>query len=102
MRNSISISLYTNSQLYIYFTVTISKEFEDTIGVIRIRISKKNRQYSDQVKKDKQRSTKHKNKTKDRVTQTTLTPRGELMCSGRGSSFCSTIDVSHVILFTNP
>ena len=52
------------------------EEFEDTKGVIRIRISKKNRQRNDQKKKDKrtkgqkdkQRSTKHTHKTKDRVT----------------------------------
>jgi hypothetical protein len=29
------------------------EEFEDTKGVIRIRISKKNRQHNDQKKKDK-------------------------------------------------
>jgi hypothetical protein len=50
-----------------------SKEkFEDTKGVIIIRISKKNRQHNDQKKKDKQRSTKHTHKTKDRVTRTPL------------------------------
>jgi hypothetical protein len=38
------------------------EEFEDAKGVIRIRISKKNRQHNGQkkkVQKDKQRSTKH-------------------------------------------
>ena len=38
------------------------EEFEDIKGVIRIRISKKNRQHNGQkkkVQKDKQRSTKH-------------------------------------------
>jgi hypothetical protein len=35
------------------------------------------------VQKDKQRSTKHTYKTKDRVTRTPLKPGGELMCSGR-------------------
>jgi hypothetical protein len=45
--------------------------FEDTKGVIRIRISKKNEQHNGQkkkVQKDKQRSTKHTYKIKDRVT----------------------------------
>jgi hypothetical protein len=42
-------------------------EFEDSKGVIRIRISK-DRQHNDQKKKDKQRSTKHTDKTKDRET----------------------------------
>jgi hypothetical protein len=44
------------------------EEFEDTNGVIRIRISKKNRQHNGQKKKlqkDKQRSTKHTHKAKD-------------------------------------
>jgi hypothetical protein len=39
--------------------------------VIRIRISKRNRQHNDQKQKgqkDKQRSTKNTHKTKDRVT----------------------------------
>ena len=51
------------------------EEFEDTKGVIIIRRSKKNRQHNGQkkkVQKDKQRSTKHTYKTKDRVTQTPL------------------------------
>jgi hypothetical protein len=48
----------------------LSKEIEDTKGVIRIRISKKNRQHNGQKKKDKQRSTKHTHKTKDRSTRT--------------------------------
>jgi hypothetical protein len=37
-----------------------------------------------------QRSTKHTHKTKDRVTQTPLKTLGELVCSGRVSSSCST------------
>jgi hypothetical protein len=51
------------------------EKFEDTKGVIRIRISKKNRQHNAQkekIQKDKQRSTKHAYKTKDRVTRTPL------------------------------
>jgi hypothetical protein len=35
------------------------EEFEDTKEVIRILISKKDRQHKSQKKKDKQRSTKH-------------------------------------------
>jgi hypothetical protein len=49
------------------------EEFEDTRGVIRTHVSKKNRQHNGQKKKkqkDKQRSTKHIHKTKDRVTRT--------------------------------
>jgi hypothetical protein len=51
------------------------EEFENTKGVIRIRISKKNIQHqwpNKKVQKDKQRSTKHTHKTKDRVTRTQL------------------------------
>ena len=45
------------------------EEFEDTKEVIKIRISKKNRQHNGQKKKDKQQSTKHTHKTKDQVTR---------------------------------
>jgi hypothetical protein len=37
----------------------------------------------EKVQKDKQRSTKHAYKTKDRVTRTPLKTGGELRCSGR-------------------
>ena len=58
------------------------RRVEDTKEVIRIRKSKKNRQHNGQKKKDKQRSTKHTHKTKDRVTRTPLKTGGELRCSG--------------------
>jgi len=45
----------------------MQKEFEDTKGVIRIYISKKDRQNIGQKKKDK-----HTYKSKDRVTRTPL------------------------------
>ena len=42
----------------------------------------------EKVQKDKQRSTKHTHKAKDRVTRTPLKPGGKLRSSGRvGSSF---------------
>ena len=72
------------------------EEFEDTKGANRIRKSKKNRQHNGQSKnvhKDKQRSTKHTYKTKDRVTQTPLKTGGELRCSIRVSSSCSASDI---------
>jgi hypothetical protein len=56
----------------------------------------------EKVQKDKERSTKHTHKTKDRVTQTTLKTGGELMCSGRISSSCSTSGTRRVNLVTNP
>jgi hypothetical protein len=48
------------------------------------------------------RSTKHTHKTKDWVTRTPLKTRGELGCSGRVSSSCSTSDTCRVNLVTNP
>ena len=63
------------------------EEFEDTKEVIRIRISKKNRKHNGQkkqkVQKDKQPTTKHTHKTKDRVTRIRLKTGGELMYSRR-------------------
>jgi hypothetical protein len=43
------------------------EEFEDTKGVIRIRISKKNRQHNSQKKKDKERSIKHTHKRANKI-----------------------------------
>ena len=61
--------------------LVMEEEFEDTKGVIRIRISMKNRQHNDQkekVQKDKQPFIKHTHKTKDRVTRTPLKTGDEL------------------------
>ena len=44
----------------------------------------------EKVQKDKQRSTKHTHKTKDRAPRTPLKTGGEVRCSGRISSSCST------------
>ena len=66
-------------------------EFEDTKGIIRIRKSKKNRHNGNKNKRrtnnDQQSTTQ---KTKDRVTRTPLKTGGELRCSGRVGSSCST------------
>jgi len=59
-------------------------------------------QCNGQEKKDKQRSKKHTNKTKSRVTRTPLKTGGELKCSGRVSSSCSTSSTRRVNLVTNP
>ena len=56
----------------------------------------------EKIQKDKQRSTKHTYKTKYRVTRTPLKTGGELRCSGRVSSSCSTSGTRHVNLVTNP
>jgi hypothetical protein len=55
----------------------------------------------EKVQKDKQRSTKHTYKTKDRVTRTPLKTGGELRCSGRVSSSCSTSGTRRINLVTN-
>jgi hypothetical protein len=44
----------------------------------------------EKVQKDKQWSTEHTHKTNDPVTRTPLKTGGELRCSGRVSSSCST------------
>ena len=85
------------------------EEFDDTKGVIRIRKSKTDRQHNGQktdntmVKRQTTQWPKEKkdqrtnndlqnitNKDKDRVTRTPPKTGGELRCSGRVSSFCST------------
>jgi len=57
---------------------------------------------NEKVQKDKQRSTKHTYKTKDRVTRTPLKTGGELRCSERVSSSCSISGTRRVNLVTNP
>ena len=70
--------------------VTITyEEFEDTKGYRR-RID--NTMTKKKVQKDKQRSTKHTYRTKDRITRKPLKTGSRLRCSGRVSSFCSTSD----------
>ena len=78
----------------------IKEEFEDTRAVIRICKSvkknnkKKDRQHDGQKKKDKMTNKYLQNitgthKSKDRVTRTPLRTGGELRCTGRGNSSCS-------------
>jgi hypothetical protein len=54
------------------------------------------------VQKNKQRSTKHTHKTKDRETRTPLKTGNELRYSGRVSRSCSTRGTRRVNLVTNP
>jgi hypothetical protein len=110
----VSVS-YKNKYLQLILNNMMSTLWWDRMSAIRRvwryqrgnqnRISKKNRQNNDQkkkVQKDKQRSTKHTYKTKDRVTRTPQKTGGELMCSGRVSSSCSTNGIRGVNLVTNP
>jgi len=80
----------------------LQEEFEDTKEVIGIRMSKKDRQHNGQMKKDKQRSSKHIHRTKYRVTRTPLKTGDEFICSGRLSCSCSTSGIRRVNLVTNP
>ena len=79
-------------------------EFEDTKGVIRIRILKNRQQHGQKkkIQKDKQQSIKHTHKTKDRETRTPLKTGGKLRCSGKVGSSCSTSGIRRVNLVTNP
>ena len=63
-------------------------------GVIRIRISEKNRKHNGQMKKYKRTNgdlQKHTHRTKDRVTQTPLKTGDELRCFGREGSKGTTL-----------
>jgi hypothetical protein len=84
----------------------MKEEFEDTKGVITqnpyIEEEQTTQWPKEKVQKDKQRSTKHTYKTKDRVTRTSLKIGGEHRCSRRVSSSCSTSDTRRVNLVTNP
>ena len=74
-------------------TKSYEEEFENTKGVIRMRISRKNRKHNG--RKNKQRSTKLTHKTKDRITRTQLKTGSELRCSWRVSSSCSPSDTCY-------
>ena len=81
--------------LFLFFKA--EEEFEDTKGVIRIRKSK-NRQHNGQKKKDHMKRTNNdlqNTHIKDRVT---LKTAGELRCSGRVHSSCSTSDTRLMLI----
>jgi hypothetical protein len=70
--------------------------------VIRIHVSKTKHWPNEKGQKDKQRSTKHTHKTKDRVTRNPLKTGDEFRCSRRESDSCSTSRTHSVNLVTNP
>jgi hypothetical protein len=107
---SLQIESNYNKEFSIYFVV---KNNFPIVAIIDCRLSwltrkcfkiriSKNRQHSGQMKKYKQRSTKHTHKPKDRVTRTPLKTGGELRCSERVSRSCSTSGTRRVNLVTNP
>ena len=87
-----------------YICIMSWEEFEDAKGIIRIRMSKKNRRHNSQkkIKKDKQRTTKHTYETKDRVSRTPLKPVVNPWGSGRVISSCFTSGTRRINLVTNP
>jgi hypothetical protein len=102
----LSDSTYAIGSIFAFYEVAILQVCSGGLrrGVIRIRISKKNRQHNGQKKKalkDKQQSTKHTHKAKDRVTRIPLNIADELMCSGRVGSSCSISSSRRVKLITN-
>jgi hypothetical protein len=80
------------------------EEFEDTKGKIRIRKSKRNRRYNVQKKKYKRTNNDlqniHKKLKIEKHEQ--LKTWGELRCSRKVGSSCSTSDSRRVNLVTNP
>jgi len=71
----------------------------------RIRISKKDRQHNDQKKKDIRTNNDLQNithNTKDGVTRIPLKPGGELRCTRKVGSSCSSSGTRRVNLVTNP
>jgi hypothetical protein len=80
------------------------EEFEDTKGIIRIRKSKRNRRYNVQKKKYKRTNNDlqniHKKLKIEKHEQ--LKTWGELRCSRKVGSSCSTSDSRRVNLVTNP
>ena len=78
------------------------EEFEDTKGVFIIEEEQTTQWPKEKAQKEKQRSTKHTHKTKDRGTRIPLNTRYELRYSGQVSSSCSTGDTRHVNLVTYP
>jgi len=67
---------------------------EDTYNVITTQWPKEKRQ------KEDQRSTKHRDKTKDRATGTPLKTGEKVRCTGRVSCSCSTCGTRGVTLCT--
>ena len=73
--------------------LTVKTEFEEKKWAIKYRYIEEEQTihwHKEKTQKDKQRSTKHTHKTKDRVTRTSLKTVGEIRCSGRVFSSCST------------
>ena len=93
----------TKQEKYVvdYKILNLKKNLKIPKGLIRNHISKKKQHNGKKVQRDKQRSTKHTYKAKDRVTRTPLKTGGELRCSRTVNSSCSNSDTRRVNLVTN-
>ena len=97
--NILNISTIIKRSQYVYYNLQTEKESWLRRVWISERGNHKGQRTKDKKKKNK-RSTKHSHKTKDRVTRTPLKPGGELRCSGRVSSSCSTSGTCWITLVT--
>ena len=73
--------------------LTVKQSLKKENGALKYRYIEEEQtihRHKEKVQKDKQRSTKHTHQTKDRVTRTSLKTGGEIRCSGRVISSCST------------
>ena len=75
-------------------------KFEDIKGLIRSRTSKNDRECNHQKKKDK-RINNDLPTLQRKLKIVPLTTEGELMCSGRASSYCSTSGTCRATQVTN-
>ena len=94
------LKMFRQCGIFCFLYFIQKEEFEDSKEVIKIRISKKNRQHNGQrkkVQKDKQRSTIHTHKTKDRVTRTALR---KSLSSSSSTNFFESINKHERPIFT--
>ena len=78
---------------FTWYKINCEAEFEEKKwGNLYRYIEEEQTIHKEKVQKDKQRSTKHTHKTKDRVTRTSLKTGCEIRCSRRVISSCSTSD----------
>ena len=81
---------------------TLSEQFQNQISKLLKDAKSIPLWQKEKVQTDKQWSTKHTHKTKDQVTRTLLKPGGELRCSGKVNSSCSTSGTRRANLVTKP
>ena len=101
MHAYISISVLKTKQTFFKWKQTAedTNEFEDNKGIIKIRKSKKNRQHDGQRKKYKKTNNDLQNiHIKPKIELHEPKAGGELRCSGRVGSSCSTSGTRHVNL----